>query len=193
MVYWPAVKIGVRGMGLFNWLGKAPTRLANYGKKVVGAEGIKNNADFIVDMAKGLSNKPSRFETFQSAYERLGLTEDKLKSNYDYHIMRFNLFFAFIGLALVALVYFSVQGNYLAIVSSLAFVALCVSQLFNASFRMYQIRRRELVSVLEWFNNRDQWWIKPFTPDRELQQRQREEAKRVMRINKPTHLSQPKK
>lgn len=150
-------------MGLFSWIASRPKAVADYGKKVVGTEEIKKNADFIVDMATSVSKKTKRFETFESAYSRLGLTEDQLMQTYNYYSLRFNIFVFFSGIALVALGYavYEFSWGFFAI---LGFLSICLAQLFSASFRMYQIRRRELVPAIEWLREPKEWWIKPFKP-----------------------------
>ena len=150
-------------MGFFSWIASRPKGLLNYGKKVVGTEEIKKNADFIVDMASSLPSKSKRFETFDSAYSRLGLTEEKLVETYKYYTTRFNIFFSFFGLGLVFLVYNLIQGSW-AVFATIGFLMFCLAQLFIASFRMYQIRRRELAPPIEWLRDPKEWWVKPFKP-----------------------------
>ena len=151
-------------MGFFNWIGSRPKRLADYGKKVLGTEEIKKNADYIVDMASSLNVKSDRHETFENAYARLGLTEDRLKETYKYYMDRFNMFIAFFGLGLVMTGYFLISGAPLSSLATLAFMLICLAQMFNASFRMLQIRKRELLSVMEWLKRKEEWWPKEYKP-----------------------------
>jgi len=151
-------------MGFFSWIASRPKRLKDYGKKVIVADEIKKNADYIVDMASSLNVKSDRHETFQNAYSRLGLTEERLKETYKYYMDRFNMFIAFLGLGFVMAIYFLFTGSPLSSLATLSFMLICLAQMFNASFRMAQIRKRELFSVLYWLKRKDEWWPRDFVP-----------------------------
>ena len=153
-------------MGLFSWIASRPKSLKEYGKKVVGAEQIKENAGFIADMAKSLKPTATRYETFENAKARLGLSEKDLEETYKYYTTRFNIFVFFFGIGLVVFAYYLMSLSWSA-VPVIGFLAVCVAQLFAASFRMYQIRRRELVVPMEWFRAPHEWWVKPFNAQQE--------------------------
>lgn len=155
-------------MKFFSWLASRPKKVVNYGKSIVGTEDLKKNAEFISDMAQSIAGKTDtkRSETFENAYTRLGLTEEDLAKSYKYYEIRFNIFIAFAALAILLLIYSLVVSKILSAFAILAFMAVCLSQLFTSSFRMYQIRRRELVSVKEWAQHKEEWWPRTFEVQR---------------------------
>ena len=146
-------------MGLFSWIGSAPKRLVGYGRKVVAGEQIEKGGRYIVDMATGLRAQSDRRETFENAYARLGMTEEKMQEAYRFYMNRFYLFAFFGVIGVIVFAYFLIQMTWTAL-AVVGFLAVCLSQLFNASFRMYQMRQRELLPVIEWLRVPSEWWIR---------------------------------
>ena len=153
-------------MGVFNWLSKQPSRAKNYTEKVIGVDELKENGQYIIDMAKNLSKNSDRRETFENAYARLGLKGDDLQQSYKFYMSRFSLFMFFSGLALVTFLFALFHESWSSL-PILSFLAICFSQMFIASFRMMQIRYRELFDVSVWLKNPKEWWIKDL-PNRDL-------------------------
>lgn len=156
-------------MGLFNW---ASTKIKNQGSKTKGfvrritsAEELEKNGEFIVGMVKQLSNSQDEViqETFENAYQRMGLTEEKLAKTYASLLIRFNIFLFFGVLGVCLGVWYAFQAS-LGALASIGFVAYCLGHLFVCSFRMLQIRMRELVPVSYWLAVPNQWWPRPFKP-----------------------------
>ena len=147
-------------MGLFNWASRQPKRTADYVKKVVAGEEIQKGGQYIADMAKGLRKDSGRRETFENAYQRLEMTDEKLQQSYKFYNNRFSLFLFFFGLGIAVFIFFMFQSFWSAI-SVFGFLAVCLSQMFNASFRMMQIRHRDLLPVAYWLRTPDEWWPRP--------------------------------
>ena len=158
-------------MGLFNWVSTKTTNSANrlkgFARRISSADELEKNGEFIVGMVKDLSASPeqSRQETFASAYQRLNLTEERLAEAYNYYGLRFNIFLFFFVLGLFLGVWYAFSMS-IAALASIGFLAFCAAHLFIASFRMLQIRRRELLPVSYWVSVPGEWWPKPFVPAR---------------------------
>lgn len=156
-------------MGLFSWLSNKTTnsvsRTKRFARRISSADELEKNGNFILGMVKSLSVTPEnvRSETFASAYQRLNLTEDRLAESYHHYEMRFNiyLFFTVLGLFLVG--WYTYQLS-IAALATLGFLAFCLGNLFVASFRMLQIRKRELLPVSYWVASPSEWWPRPFVP-----------------------------
>lgn len=154
-------------MGIFNWVagkGKAAASGAkSFTRKITSADELEKNGKFIVDMVKNISTVPEaeRLETFQNAYIRLGLDEEKLEQNYKFFLIRFRIFLGFSILGLGLLIWNLVNFSF-AFLACIGFLAYCLAQTFIGSFRILQINKRELVSVSYWLKNKKHWWPKPF-------------------------------
>lgn len=147
-------------------------RLRDKAAKVVGVEGIKEGRDAIVGMGEHLANirkgrrggKQPRNETFGNAYQRLRLDESQLAQNHRYHMGRFYIFALFFALALGFFLFAILRGTLLSLGPSLGAVLLFGALAFQASFRLLQIERRELIPVQEWVRSPGSWIPAPFTP-----------------------------
>lgn len=145
-------------MGFFRRRGE---KFVQNSKRMINYEQASSTWDAIKQLAGGLnprSVRRGRVETFQSAYERLGLTEETLAKVYQNYFLK--LYLSMVvgvgGTALTAL-YLAQGSSWAAVLAYLGFAAVCVSQMFSASFRMYQIRRRQLCDVKEWLKRRSEW------------------------------------
>ena len=145
-------------MGIFK---KAGDKIVDGSKKVVAYDEVRSNWGLIKDWASQLnpmSVKAGRVETFENAYERLGLDEQTLVDVYKNWFLRMYLTLAvFVGGLSVAL-YFVTLGKLLALLPFTGFAAICAAQIFTSSFRMYQIRTRQLCPISEWLSNRSEWF-----------------------------------
>lgn len=156
-------------MGLFSWISTKTTnsasRAKNFVRRISSADEIEKNGEFIVGMIKDLSSKPenARQETFASAYQRLNLTEERLAETYNYYGLRFNIFLFFFIIGVFLCGWYTFQMSFAAL-AVLGFLAFCLGHLFVASFRMLQIRRRELLPVSYWLSVPREWWPRPFVP-----------------------------
>lgn len=151
-------------MGFFRRRGE---KMVDGGKKMVNYDQARSTWASIQQMAAGLnprSVRRGRVETFQSAYDRLGLTEESLAKVYQNYFLKFYLSLMIGAGGTVLTVVNIIQGNSVAVaLAYLGFIAVCVSQMFSASFRMYQMRRRKLCDVSEWFKRGAEWF--PTTPE----------------------------
>lgn len=139
---------------------KTGDKIVDSGKKMVGYEDVKDNWSMIKGWLGSLnpkSIKPGRVETFENAYERLGLTEEDLKNVYKSWFLRFYLTLFVFAIGFFSVVYFVLNDNFISLLPFIGFSAICVSQLFASSFRLYQIRSREFVEVSNWFKNKSEW------------------------------------
>jgi hypothetical protein len=154
-------------MGVFRWFSTKASnqgsKLKGFARRVSSAEELEKHGQYIVGMAKDVASVPeaSRQETFESAYQRLGLSEESLRTTYGYYMFRFNLFLFFGVMGIVLGAWYAFNGSWAAL-AVLGFLAICVGQLFVASFRMLQIRRRELFPVSYWMSVPRQWWPTAF-------------------------------
>lgn len=152
------------------FFGKRWARLRNKTGKVVGAQGILEGRDAILGMGEHLAElrrggkRKAREETFGHAYRRLGLDENQLAQNHKYQIGRFYLFGLFFALSFGFLLYAIMRGTLISIGPSLGATLLFGSLAFQASFRLLQIERRELIPVNEWVRSPGSWIPGPFVP-----------------------------
>lgn len=151
---------------MFKWLkkgtGTVKDKVVNEGKVLLGTEEAKKYGNKIVSDAKKSLNpfavKKGREESFENAMLRMGLNEENIKNAYFNHQLRFYIGLLIFIIAIVVLIKMLIIGNIFALGPAIACMALCGSQMFDGSFRTYQIRRRQLVSVSEWFNDKKEWW-----------------------------------
>lgn len=127
-------------------------------KQAIGYQEIKENAVWIKDMAGVLNPnniKPGRFETFESAVERLQATSESIRASQRNHAITFYLIgvVGFIGVLL------NLDGDegIMSFLYVAAFASLCLAQMFRFAFRTAQIRSRRLFYVSEFFKMKDQW------------------------------------
>lgn len=146
-------------MGIFK---KAGEKIVDGSKKVVAYDEVKGNWAMIKDWAGKLnprSIKPGRVETFQSAYERLGLDEETLILVYRNWFLRFYLTLTVFAIGFITAGYYILNGKLMALLPFMGFAAICIAQLFTSSFRMYQIRTRTLCPISEWLSKSGEWIV----------------------------------
>lgn len=145
-------------------------RTTQYAKTVVNAEEIQRNAEAIAELAKKNFNPfqkhNARQESFWHAMERLGLKEADLPGTYRYHSNRFYLFSFFATMAIIFLVSSIVMGNLMGSLGAVAASFVFLAQMFNASFRCYQIRKHDLLPVKEWTKVPGEWLPGEYVPPR---------------------------
>jgi hypothetical protein len=142
-------------------------KAVGYGKKVVNAEEIKTNWEYIGGLWKGLlpkKLKKGREETFSNAYQRLSLTEDDLKKAYMFYVLRFYVFYIFGIVVFSIMLYSAYNQNWLTTMSCFGFIAVCFSFAFQASFRTMQIRMRQLAGIDYWVKSPN-YWFPPLSLD----------------------------
>lgn len=101
--------------------------------------------------------KQGRNETFAHAMERMGLKMEDLPETYKFYSFRFNLFAFFLGAAIFLAVWGTWQGNYFVPMGSIPAALIFIAQMFNASFRCFQIRHHELLPVSSWWHSKNEW------------------------------------
>lgn len=147
-------------MGVRDWAKRQPQRATGFVRKVVGGDQIQSGAEYIGDLRRSLKPRREGRETFENAVGRLKIREEDIHDAYKLQSFRF---FLFLGLSLLSLaggVYFASQSSF-AFLGFLGFVLIGGAQIFNASFRMMQIRYRELLPVKFWMQNANEWWYRP--------------------------------
>lgn len=180
-----------RGKKMFKWAKKTSSgvkdKVVNEGKTLLGVEEAKKYGNRIIYDAKNSLNpfavKKGRQESFESAILRMGLTEEDIRQSYSNHQLRFYIGISIFLVAIIVLIKMLLQSNWFAIGPAIACMAICISQIFDGSFRTYQIRRRELVSVSEWFADRKEWW-----PSKLLTVEETEQLKRRLRKTKKNSI-----
>ncbi len=126
------------------------------------------------DDAKALLNehynprnkKAARNETFANAMERKGLTEDDIASSYKHYSVRFYIFLFFFSFAGFVMCWSAFNLQWTMAGPAFAAALICLGQMFNASFRCFQIRNHEFLPVSTWLQRRDQWWPADYLPPR---------------------------
>lgn len=148
-------------MSVWNKIKKKPAEIKEValdkGKKIVGVEQIKDAGKFINDITDSLNPKMSRKETFIAAMKRLNVSYEDLPLVYKYQYNRFYLFLIFSILGASCMTYLLVNGKFYGL-SFIGFLLICFAQMFNASFRMMQIKNEELLPVEFWVKNTQYWW-----------------------------------
>lgn len=149
---------------MFGWIKGKKDSGVDYGKKVIGAEAIKETNKAVVDMAKEyLSPKKmienSRQETFEEARRRLGASDADLIQNYKNFALSFyiSLFFAF-ACFIGFLYYIFIAKLIVASLAMLSIMSVCVVNSFRFSFRAFQIKHRKLCSVKDWWDRAGDWF-----------------------------------
>lgn len=147
-------------MGVRDWAKRQPKRATGFVRKVVGGDQIQDGVEYINDLREGLKPRRQGRETFENAVGRLNIREEDLYDAYKFQAFRFFLFLSLSVLALVGAAHFAIQGSFV-FLGFLGFIFIGAAQIFNASFRMMQIRYRELLPVKFWTQNPSEWWYKP--------------------------------
>ena len=112
------------------------------------------------------SKKTARNETFAHAMERKGLTMEDVAEAYKVYNFRFNLFAFFLGAALFMALWGASQQRWLLVMGAMPAMLIFIGQLFNASFRCFQIRHHELLPVTAWWHHRSEWIPGDYVPPR---------------------------
>lgn len=144
---------------LKNWGRSKYDNTKEKAKKITNFDEINKNKEDIVELIHENLNpynkKVARNETFENAYYRLGLDEDTLEKVYYSHCLRFYLA-AIVGLIAIVLTgKYIIGGDYWTVLPAIACVSITVAQCINASFRCYQINKRELMSFGEWVESKN--------------------------------------
>ena len=149
--------------GLGRRAATAPFRAA---KKLVGVDHARDNWRWIISLAGSLSPssvKTGRVETFERAMERQGVGEEQLRKIYANHVIRFWACSALLLVGLGVLATYAASGKWLALFPGLGFAAICLSQMFGASFRARQLALRRFCDVSEWVADTSSWIPKSFS------------------------------
>ncbi len=101
--------------------------------------------------------REGRNETFAHAMERMGLTMEDVQQAYKFYSFRFNLFAFFFGAALFMAGWGITQQHWMMAVGAVPALLIFTAQLFNASFRCFQIRHHELLPASAWWRHRSEW------------------------------------
>ena len=140
-------------------------------QRVVGWDQIQEGGKTIRNLwGQLLPKRPTkgREETFSNAMRRLKIDEARLQDTYRFYIVRFYTFYVFLLLALGYIMYTLTQAQWFALISCTGFLAICFAMCFDASFRLLQIRRRELISPSMWLHSPMEWMpplrMPPATP-----------------------------
>jgi len=102
--------------------------------------------------------KQARTETFANAMERKSLTFDDIEGSYKNYCFRFYLFLTFGSFALTILGWGIWKLEWFVAGPAFAATMICLAQIFNASFRCFQIRHHEFLPVSTWFQRKEEWW-----------------------------------
>lgn len=136
------------------------SRGKDYGREVVNADQIQSEWGSIKDMA-GKVLRPSkaegREETFDNAMSRLKLTEEDIRGSYKFHVVRLYIFTVGLGVAFITSLVSVFNGSWMQAIACLGVAAAMAALSFQASFRAFQIRRRELFDVSFWLENPREW------------------------------------
>lgn len=146
------------------FLKRRKDRLSSKAQKVFNAEEVRENWSLIRRWQQQAFRRPEsgREETFRHAYRRLQLTETDLALAHQYHLVRFYIFAVFASLALGSTIYSLVAARWFSLFPSLGALILMGALAFQASFRLFQIERRELLGVNEWLRHPGSWVPAPF-------------------------------
>lgn len=129
--------------------------------KTINAEELAKNWDNMQDFAKSNLDprnvKKGRVETFEAAMERQSLTEEDIASSYKYYNFRFMIFSAFATLSLIFLLHGILKSQTSSCLIAVAGLLIFTSNMFNSSFRCFQIRHRALFPVKAWIQNPSEW------------------------------------
>lgn len=138
--------------------------LVDKSKKMTNYEEVESIGKLIGGMAKSLhpANVPKKgkVETFQSAYERLGTNETILAKIYRNFFLRFYISAGIFVVSTLFTLSFLLQGHGLSLLAYIGFAAVCLAQMFATSFRMYQMRSRQLFGVSQWLKHKEEWFPK---------------------------------
>jgi len=144
-----------------NFFSRRINNAKDSGSKIFGVPNIKQGWNLIEHLKNKIKPQSNRKESFNQAYKRLKLNEDKLEEAYNFFVVRFYIFCVFFFIAIILTVNAAVNGNATSFFGFLGFIALCLGFMFQSSFRLFQMRKRELCSATVWAAPLDEW-IPPF-------------------------------
>lgn len=131
--------------------------------KILGFKAIKEGADFISESVSRLANpkKYARVETFEQAVERLGVNDDDLKQNRYNFILSFyiSIFFVLVCFGMVNYNFF-IASYLLGGLASFSIMLVICANAFKFSFRAYQIKKRRLGGLAEFYKTPNEWFPK---------------------------------
>lgn len=104
----------------------------------------------------------ARVETFESARNRLNVSDSDLQKVYSNYRFTFMMVAAVVFFSVITFFLYLSWGEILSAGAVLAIIAVCFSQLFDKSFRMFQIRKGALLSVKDFLSNKQEWWPSDF-------------------------------
>ncbi|MDD2820476.1 MAG: hypothetical protein PHW29_04360 [Flavobacterium sp.] len=129
-------------------------------KKIMGINAIKGGGTLVVNVIKSmiLGTKSDTVETFDVARTRLGIDNEHIKLVYKRYTQKFyvSLFSAIFLIGLI-IYYGYIQHSFGGLLSSTAVFTISLANMFNTSFRTFQIRKRTLYPVSEWFKRKEEW------------------------------------
>lgn len=115
--------------------------------------GIKERIDLILNPVNG------RSETFDEAFDRLGLAEDDLeKIQYQLKFASRLLYSSAAGCIIIGL-YYALNDAALAVASSLCVAMMFVSYAAPRAMRHWQVKNRSMCSFRDWIKNPENWFI----------------------------------
>lgn len=144
--------------------------------KFFGAD-IINSARKVLDPR---TVKKGKEESFSNAVQRLNIKESDLRAAYKNYLFKFYLGISLFLLALFFGLKISISSSYFALAPMIGAMAIAISQIFEGSFRCYQINRRELCSVTQWRQNFDNFFPEKFKDDAKLEEEERKSRKRKL-------------
>jgi hypothetical protein len=149
-------------MGLFSWGKKVTKTNVDAGKKIVGSEDIKKNAEFIKEMASKLtSTKTNKTETFLDAKNRLKISDIDIAQNYKNQVYSFYVSLVCAILCFLGIIYnLFIVAKIMPALSMLAIMSVCLANSFRFSFRAFQIKHQKLCSTKEWWDRASEWFPK---------------------------------
>lgn len=129
-------------------------------KKLLGVDQARENLTWMATIAKTLlpsSIKPGRVETFEQAMARQGVSGEDLDRIYTNHALKFWICVILLITGWGVGVGYLMQSQWLALLPLTGFTAICLSQMFAASFRAHQLAQRKFCDVAEWLIRKDAW------------------------------------
>lgn len=155
---------------MFNRTQRTVKRTVNYVKDdLLNVKEAKGHFQDARDLAREhmdprLKQGGRRKETFANAVERMNLTPDQIAASYRNYSFRFYLFSFFGSMAFFLGAWAAFRGSWPGAFSGLGAFLIFLGQIFNASFRCFQIRHHELFSVAEWWKAKNEWLPSEYLP-----------------------------
>lgn len=173
-------------MGIKNFFSKQGTKITDKTKKVVNADELNVHKGFIKEMIdvvkKPISDENNNIETFDIAKQRLGLKTEDVKKVYSNYYMIFMVTGGFFLLTFLFAIMYLFTGKIIGAFGTIGIMAICFSKVFEASFRMYQIRHGELLPVQSFILDKTEWFP---TPLKVVTSKPKSNATKIQQIKKP--------